>query len=305
MTILGHTESASATVVDAATATLHDGSARLTVSVTGNTDGTTVTGTGSGAIDFTDSALQLQMTVRTGGPEVPVEAVYEGGRVYESVPGLSTILPGKSWVSMDLSALQKADAQDPSAGGLGNNPAVILQMIAQPGNTVVSLGPSTVDGVAVAGYSVSVNPSRVGHELEQADLPAWMQQDVAGLQLHNVVLKVYVDNAGLLRSLVTQVSETAAATGNGTFDETLDFLGLRPTGGGDGSPGRSGRGTPTTVAGRRDPGIGVIVSDPGHELPRVSRNMVMPWSMASAARSCQRGRPPAPRRWHSACWRTR
>ena len=182
-----------------------------------------MTGTGSGDIDFTDNALQLQMTVGADGQRVPVQAIYQGGEIYESIPGLNTVVPGKSWVSIDLSSLENLEAQDPSAGGLGSNPSVTLQMLAQQGNTVVPLGPSTVDGVAVDGYSVTVNPARAEQELKKANLPSWMQQAVTGLQVHDILLKVYVDKAGLLRSFTTQVSESTDATGSVTFAETLDF----------------------------------------------------------------------------------
>ena len=222
-TIFGSTESASAKVVDAATSTLNDGTAHLTISLTGNSAGTSVTGTGSGDIDFTDNALHVQMTVGADGQRVPIQAVYQGGKIYESIPGLNTVVPGKSWVSIDLSSLGNLEAQDPSAGGLGSNPSVTLQMLAQQGNTVVPLGPSTVDGVAVDGYSVTVNPARAEQELKKAKLPAWMQQAVAGLQVHDIVLKVYVDKAGLLRAFSTQVSETTDAAGSVAFGETLDF----------------------------------------------------------------------------------
>jgi hypothetical protein len=225
VTIFGSSESASAKVVEAATSTLNDGTAHLTVSITGNAGGTSVAGTGSGGIDFTDNALDLHMTVSADGQQVPIEAIYEGGEIYESIPGLSTILPGKSWVSIDLSSLQKVAAQDPSAGSLGSNPSVMLQMLAQQGNTVVPLGPSTVDGAAVNGYSVTVNPARAEQELKKADLPAWMQQAVAGLKVHDYVIKVYVDQAGLLRSLTTQLSETTDAAGTLTFGETVNFSG--------------------------------------------------------------------------------
>ena len=221
--VFGNSTSASAKVINAVTSTLNDGTAHVTLNLSGSAQGTNVTGTGSGNIDFTDNALQLQMNVAADGQQVPISAIYLGGVVYETIPGLSTLVPGKSWLSIDLSALQKAEAQSPSTQGLGNNPTVMLQMLAQQGNKVVPLGPSTVGGVAVDGYSVTVNPSTVSQELKKANLPSWMQQTVAGLKVHNIDMLVYIDHAGLLRSFEIQLTESDATTGPVTIDETLNL----------------------------------------------------------------------------------
>jgi hypothetical protein len=223
VTIFGSSESAGAKVVNAVTTSLNDGSAHVTVNLTGSAADTNVTGTGSGGIDFSNDALQLHLTVGADGQQEPIDAVYEGGVVYESLPGLGAVAPGKSWLSIDLSSLQKEAAQDPSSGSLGSNPAVMLQMLAQQGNTVVPLGPSTVDGSAVNGYSVTVNPARAEQQIKKAKLPPWMQLAVAGLKVHDLRFKVYVDQSGLLRSMVSQVSESTGAAGNVSFSETLDF----------------------------------------------------------------------------------
>jgi hypothetical protein len=219
--VFGGTESASAKVVDAVNTTLSDGSAHVTMTLSGQADGTNLTGSGSGGINFTANDLQLQMTVGADGQQVPVNAIYQGGVIYESVPGLSTLAPGKSWISIDLSALQNAEAQNPSTGGLGSNPDVMLQMLAQQGNTVVPLGPSTVDGVAVEGYSVTVNPSAVAQQLKKASLPSWMQQAVAGLKVHDIHIKAFVDHSGLLRAFELQLTESSGEAGTVSFDETL------------------------------------------------------------------------------------
>ncbi len=221
--VFGNTKSASAQVVDAVNNTLGNGTAHVTMSISGKTDGTSVSGTGSGSIDFTHDALQLQMTIGADGQQVPLDAIYLDGVIYESIPGLSTVAPGKSWLSLDLSSLQKAEEQDPSTSGLGSNPTVMLQMLAQQGNTVIPLGPSTVDGVAVNGYSVTVNPSAVTRQLKKENLPAWLQQAASGLKVGKLDLKVYVDGAGMLQSFQTQLTETSGTAGTVSFEETLGF----------------------------------------------------------------------------------
>jgi hypothetical protein len=231
--VFGRTQSAAAQVTKAVNSTLDHGTAHITMTLAGGADATNLTGTGSGSIDFARNALQLQMTIGADGQQaVPITAIYLGGVVYESVPGLDTIAPGKSWLSINLSALQQAESQSPSTGGLGSNPALILQMLAQQGNTVVALGPSTVDGVPVNGYSVTVNPSRAEQNLKKAHLPTWMQQAVAGLKVQNVTIKAFVDKAGLLRSFEMHLTESSGSSGSVSYDETL---------------GLSDYGTPVTV----------------------------------------------------------
>jgi hypothetical protein len=221
--VFGGSKSASAQVIDAVNSTLQNGTAQVSMNLSGQAAGTMVSGTGSGGIDFRTNALQLKMTVGADGQDLPVTAIYLGGVIYESLPGLNVVAPGKSWLSLDLSSLQKAEAQDPSSQGLGSNPSVMLQMLAQQGNTVVPLGPSTVDGVAVNGYAVTVQPSVVAQQLKKANLPSWMQQAVSGLKVHKIAIKVFVDHAGLLRSYEMQLSESTGTAGTFSFDETLGF----------------------------------------------------------------------------------
>jgi hypothetical protein len=218
----GHTESASATVINAVNSTLSNGTAHVVLNMTGQAAGTNIEATGTGGIDFTNNALALQVKVGAAGQQESINEIYLGGVVYEAIPGLSTIAPGKSWVSIDLSALQSAEAQSPSTE-LGGNPDVMLKMLAQQGNTVVPLGPSTVQGVAVNGYSVTVNSASVAQQLKKANLPAWMQESVAGLKVHDLTLKVFIDNSGLLRSFETQITESTTAAGSITFNEALGF----------------------------------------------------------------------------------
>jgi hypothetical protein len=223
LVFFGNGESASAKVINAVDSTLGNRTAHVTLNVSGATSGTGVTGTGSGAIDFANDDMTLQMTVAADGQQLPISAVYRGGVIYETVPGLTTIVPGRTWLSIDLSALQKAQQNGAGDGTIGNNPSVMLQMLAQQGNTVVALGPSTIDGVAVNGYSVTVNPAAAAEQLKKTALPAWMQQAVAGLSVHDITLKVYIDNAGLLRSFQEALTESTTASGPVTVDETLTF----------------------------------------------------------------------------------
>jgi len=221
--VFGGTKSASAEVIDAVNSTLGDKTAHVDVTLAIKAAGADVTGHGSGGMDFTTNALQLQLTIGVDGQQVPITADYLGGVIYENIPGLGQLTPGKSWISIDLSSLSSAAAKDPTTSSIGNNPAVMLHMLAQQGNKVVPLGPSTVDGVAVNGYSVTVNPATIAQQLKKANLPSWIEKAAVGLKVQNYSVKVFVDSSDTLRSLEVQTTATKAQTGPVSVDETLGF----------------------------------------------------------------------------------
>jgi hypothetical protein len=218
---LGGDKSASAEVIDAVHSTLNDKTADVTMNLSVQADGQNITETGTGGIDFSDNALDVHMVVNTQGQQIPITVDYLGGVAYENIPGLDGITPGKSWVSVDLSALESTDST--SGFSLGGNPAATLQMLAQQGNAVVALGPSTVGGVPVNGYAVTIDPGSIAEKLKQADLPAWMQQAASTLTVHAFEVKVFVDDSGLLRSTHVQMTESTAKAGTIVIDETLDY----------------------------------------------------------------------------------
>jgi len=211
--VFGGAKSANAEVVDAVSTALAHNSAHLTVTMDGSAAGTSLQAAGTGSIDFVHNALELQLSEDESGQQVTVQALYIDGVMYLGSPQLDQVIPGKSWLSIDVSALQKAAGEAPSGGlgALGNDPAVELQMLAQQGNTVVPTGPSTIDGVAVDGYSVHINPATVANELKDTDLPSWIRQAAAQLKVQDTTMDVFVDHAGLLRAVRMHVKETLAS----------------------------------------------------------------------------------------------
>ncbi|HLI72706.1 MAG TPA: hypothetical protein VKU86_02420, partial [Acidimicrobiales bacterium] len=111
--------------------------------------------------------------------------------------------------------------QDPSNVQAMGNPSLMLHMLAQQGNTVVPVGASSVDGVDVQEYSVTVDTARLKSRLE--NLPSWMQQALSQVRFGDVSMKVYVDGAGLLRRMTEHVSMAVASGGTVSIDVSLDF----------------------------------------------------------------------------------
>jgi hypothetical protein len=219
----GGAKSAEAAVIDSVNSTMADRTAHVTMNLAVNTSSTTVSGTGTGDIDFGRNAMQLQLTVGLAGQQVQMQAVYVAGSVYEQVPGLGQLIPGKSWISLDLSSLAAASGQSAGALGTSNNPTAMLRLLAQQGNTVVSLGSSTIGDTPVQGYSVTLDPAAIRAKLAHADLPSWMTTALSQLNIQGTTLKVYVDGSGLLRRFSLNLTETVASTAKVTVDESLDF----------------------------------------------------------------------------------
>jgi hypothetical protein len=111
------------------------------------------------------------------------------------MPGISQLASGKSWVSTPLGT----DSITPGS----SNPGSMLQLLASQGNTVIPLGPSTIEGTPVRGYDVVISTSDFSRELSRLNLPVSLDQQMqavfgsAGLRM-----TVYVSDAnGLIRQV--------------------------------------------------------------------------------------------------------
>ena len=102
-----------------------------------------------------------------GVAEIPVRFV--GGTVYEALPGLGKLEPGRSWVSLGPSSGGEVPASPLATGG---NPIGFLSLPSQPGADFIFLGSSTVDGIAVHGYSVIFSGSSLRRLASTAGLSA-------------------------------------------------------------------------------------------------------------------------------------
>ena len=185
-------------------------------------DGTDISGSGAGSVDFSQNAMNMDMSMGAGGNQMDVQLVYLGGTIYEQIPGLDQLEAGKTWVSMDLSSVASTGAlSGKNSLGLEGNPSEMLRMLAQQGNTAVAIGSSTVDGVSVQGYSVTMSASELQTQLGHGTLPGWVRQELSHLS-GDMVFKVYVDTEGRLRQLAISMAIGANGT-NVTLSEQLDF----------------------------------------------------------------------------------
>jgi hypothetical protein len=219
----GGQSNAEATVLNAVNSTLADKTAQITFTMDVGADGKTINASGTGGIDFTQNAMEMDLSMDAGGQTVDLQAKYLGGTVYEGLPQIADLEPGKSWISMDLSSMTSATGTSAS-GSLSaqGNPAEMLRMLSQHGNTVTPIGASTVGGVAVQGYAVTISAAKIRSEL--ANVPDWVRSAASNVGFKAIDYKVYIDQEGLLRRTTFSMGLTANGT-SVTMDESLDFSG--------------------------------------------------------------------------------
>ena len=217
-------KSAEAAVIDSVNTTMADRTAHISMDMSVHAPSGTVTGTGTGGIDFTGNAMQMQVTAGPADQQITVQAIYLGGLIYENVPGIDQVVPGKSWVSIDLSSLASAGQSTASLGST-DNPAAMLRLLTQQGNTVVPLGSSSIDGTSVQGYSVTLNSAAIKNQIATAKLPSWMTAALSHVDIGDTTFDVYVDGSGLLRRTTIALTETVGSSGKTNVDESLDFSG--------------------------------------------------------------------------------
>jgi hypothetical protein len=189
------------TTLAAKTADLH-----ITMAVQGA--GAQITATGNGAVDFANDTSQATITYAGASPMsgIQMQEVFAGGNVFLSMPEISQLVPGKSWIVAPVTA---SNSISPGS----TNPAAMFKMLTSEGLQVTPLGPSTIGGDAVQGYHVAISPAVLMKGVDQADLPPSVAQEVKSLfGTAGVQMSVYVgDETHLLRQITFSMHLSAAS----------------------------------------------------------------------------------------------
>jgi hypothetical protein len=217
----GSSPNADAAVIRAVDHALGGKTASVAASEQIATGGQTINFSGNGSIDFTNNAFELDLSGAVDGQTLTIEALYLEGLIYEGFPQIAQLAPGKSWLTMNISSLMKANSST-NASALGSDPLAALETLAQQGNTVTPLGASTVDGQTVEGYSVAINSSVVHKELNSASLPAWMKKAASQVTSLSGSEKVFINGTTLVQISLASTANTATS-GGVSINESLDF----------------------------------------------------------------------------------
>jgi hypothetical protein len=217
--VLGGSPSPADAVTGAVTTSAADGTVQLAIAGSVSAAGETATFNGSGSVDFVHGAAQLSLTATAAGRQDSAQVVVVGGTLYVGSPNLSALLSGKSWLSVPVG---------PGGGGTSGgdplaDPANWLSILENHGGQVTPLGPSTVDGTAVQGYSVTFDPSTIEGDLGSLGLPASARSALSKLTVTHAGFTVYVDGTGLVRQLSVDLSAGIGASGPLSVEETTTF----------------------------------------------------------------------------------
>jgi hypothetical protein len=205
---------ADAAVSAAVTSSLSHRTAVLGISGSVQSDGTDAPIVGFGQADFTKDTMQVLLKIGSstiGGNSVTENADYLDNVIYLNMGELvGRVLPGKSWLSMDLArgggATGASGSLGVDGGSVSDDPLAILSILGQSGNTAVDLGSSVVSGQRVEGYSVTVQPGAIRSDIAREHLPSWMRESVTAVSDPRLGYRIYVDQAGLVQRMTTGVS---------------------------------------------------------------------------------------------------
>jgi hypothetical protein len=219
---------AAAQVMLGARTTLARDTVKFTIhgSISDNSQSIPITGSGvanlssnteSVSLSFDANYTSIRETVVADGPS-SYERILENGHNV-----ISRVLPGKTWV--------QGPENKASAAGLGLSSSDILgqlQVYAQRGNSVIPLGPSTINGQAVAGYQVTLSQKSINAAIKRleaqggasaAAVKTFLQNDGS---INAPVIKLWMGTNHLLVSEEADVSLSTGGTSENT-DMTLDF----------------------------------------------------------------------------------
>jgi hypothetical protein len=193
--VLGSRPNADAAIIKAVDHALGDKTAQVKLTENISEGGKSTSASGTGAIDFNRNAYQLNLRSNTNGKETDITGIFLGGTIYENIPGISQIAPGKSWVSLDLSALKQITG---TTSVLSASPLAALNALAQQGATVTDLGSSIVDRRSVEGYLVTFDASKLEKQIQRAKFPTWMQTAISSIAINSTIERVYLNGQSLV-----------------------------------------------------------------------------------------------------------
>lgn len=222
----GSTDAAAQVELGART-TLAAGSATMTVSGSLTANGQSIPITGSGLASLSTNLESMTISFNDDGTALNETELSDGANAYMQILAngqneIAKIVPGKDWVALPL-----ATSSSVKIGASAPNILSQLQVLTQQGNTVVSLGSSTIDGVAVTGYQVTFSPAAMAAAAKRVEKlgPAESQAETAaidGFAKNPPVVKLWIDSNHLMRqedvSIIDSTSSSAV-----TGDIAVDF----------------------------------------------------------------------------------
>jgi hypothetical protein len=171
--------------------------ARISVTMTSQTQGMSVSFTETGVFDFAHSRGMLSMQSPLGMTEIFIPP-----KAYIKIAGAADgPLPhGKSWIAMDAGNSGPLVSSLLAPFGGGTDPADLLASLTAISSSVTNLGPATIRGVHVTGYRVDIDPAKAASRV-----PSWERAGFLGfassLGSGAIPVDVWVDSQNLVRQV--------------------------------------------------------------------------------------------------------
>lgn len=218
---------AAAQVIRGARATLAERTADLEISGSLTADGQSIPLSGSGWADLSSGLETMTLNTAADGKAVQETEILDGPSLYMEIMennqnAVTQLIPGKSWVQLPFESLT-----DSGLGQGSPNILAQLQLLTAQGNTVESLGPSTINGEAVNGYQVTITKKGMAAGLKRAEARGGAEASaikaaLTTLSLSPPVIDVWIDSTGLLQREKVVLSMSSDGTTAGG-DVEVDF----------------------------------------------------------------------------------
>ena len=157
-----HSGPSTGTALTSAVATTEQSkTADVALSMSLGAGGPSVTIAGNGDSDLAKNATNLTLAFSADGQPLTERAVIDGPTAYYNIgPLVGAIVPGKSWVSMDVGK-RASSSSSFGSGGIFTDPSTLIAVIGAPGTALHALGPAVVNGSHVQQYSVHLGPAGI------------------------------------------------------------------------------------------------------------------------------------------------
>jgi hypothetical protein len=178
-----------------------------------------------GVADFT--AKRFRMTMRVGGEKV--DMVMIGTTMYMRMPG-QELVPGKSWLKLDLVALSKAAGTDLSSltRGASNDPTQALALLKGVSSGIKEVGREQVRGADTTHYKATID-LRKAAERQGSGAKKQLEQVLEQAEAQSLPADVWIDDQGRLRKMQYALRMRVKGTGQqrsvavSTTMELFDF----------------------------------------------------------------------------------
>jgi hypothetical protein len=204
----GANRNSSATILAAATSSLAQDSADVRMVVSATVGSRRVGITGTGTVDFANSAMQMTMTLR-GVPTMVgtlLSTVILDGTTYISYPGIAATLPGKSWISEPTSSSSTSGLQVPNVSDM-------LRVLAAKGAVVTNMGVGTIGTTPVTDFDVSLSPLVIASQADALGVPSADSAEIRQILGNGgATFRVSVTSVGQFRQLSLHMTVPASSS---------------------------------------------------------------------------------------------